>query len=54
MTLIQGPIHLYSHKLQLQKQETKKQRKKIDAQRVKEHNVSINAHQPCSAKHKIT
>ena len=32
-------MHLYSHKLQLHKQEIKK-RKKKDTQRVKEHNVS--------------
>ena len=42
MTLIQGPIHLYSHKLQLQKQETKKQRKKIDAQRTCQRTQRVN------------
>jgi len=34
-------IHLYSHKLQLQKQEFKKNKGKRDTQRVKEHNVHV-------------
>jgi len=33
-------IHLYSHKLQLQKEDIKKHKGKRKTQRVKEHNVS--------------
>jgi len=32
-------IHLYSHKLQLQKEEIEKKSKELYTQRVKEHNV---------------